>query len=53
VDEIAIELAPVLLGKGIPFFGELAKPAVLLDDPEVIEGARVTHIRFRVRHGNE
>jgi dihydrofolate reductase len=50
VDVIAVELAPVLLGKGIRFFGELADAPVLLDDPEVIQGARVTHLRFRVRH---
>jgi dihydrofolate reductase len=36
VDEIAVELAPVLLGKGIRFFGELAHapayfPAVPVD----------------------
>jgi dihydrofolate reductase len=48
VDEIAIELAPVVLGRGIRFFGELDR-AVLLDDPEVIEGERVTHLRYRVR----
>jgi dihydrofolate reductase len=50
VDEIAIELAPVVLGGGIRFFGELGR-TVLLDDPEVIEGERVTHLRFRVRRG--
>jgi dihydrofolate reductase len=50
VDEIAVELAPVLLGKGIRFFGELARAPVLLDDPEVTESTRVTHLRFRVRH---
>ena len=50
VDEIAVELAPVLLGKGIRFFGELAHAPVLLDDPEVTESTRVTHLRFRVRH---
>ena len=48
VDEVVVELAPVLLGRGIPFFGELANP-ILLDDPQVIEGKRVTHLRFRVR----
>jgi dihydrofolate reductase len=52
VDEIAVELAPVLLGKGIRFFGDLAHAPVLLDDPEVIASARVTHLRFRVRHRN-
>jgi dihydrofolate reductase len=49
VDELAVDLAPVLLGGGIRFFGELAHSPVLLDDPEVIESARVTHLRFRVR----
>lgn len=50
VDEIAVELAPVVLGKGIRFFDELTHGPVLLDDPQVIEGVRVTHLRFRVRH---
>jgi dihydrofolate reductase len=49
VDELAVDLAPVLLGGGIRFFGELAHSPVLLDDPQVIESARVTHLRFRVR----
>jgi dihydrofolate reductase len=49
IDEIAVDLAPVLLGKGIRFFGELAHPPVLLDDPDIVEGSRVTHLRFRVR----
>ena len=50
VDEIGIELAPVVLGRGIRFFDGLDRP-VLLDDPEVIEGERVTHLRYRVRGG--
>jgi dihydrofolate reductase len=49
VDELAVELAPVLLGNGIRFFGELAHSPVLLDDPLVIQGSRVTHLRYRVR----
>ena len=49
VDEIAVDLAPVLLGDGIRFFGELARPPALLDDPQVITGTRVTHLRFLVR----
>jgi dihydrofolate reductase len=49
VDELAVDLAPVLLGEGIRFFGELAAAPVLLDDPVVIQSARVTHLRFRVR----
>jgi dihydrofolate reductase len=49
VDEIAVDLAPVLLGDGIRFFGDLAQAPLLLDDPEVIQGSRVTHLRYRVR----
>ena len=48
VDELAVELAPVLLGRGIPFFGDLQGGPLLLDDPEVVESRRVTHLRFRV-----
>jgi dihydrofolate reductase len=53
VDELAVDLAPVLLGDGIRFFGELAHSPVLLDDPQVIQSARVTHLHFRVRHRTE
>jgi dihydrofolate reductase len=53
VDEIAVDLAPVLLGEGIRFFGELASGPLLLDDPQVIQGTRVTHLRFRVRPATE
>ncbi len=49
VDETAVDLAPVLLGEGVLFFDELATAPLLLDDPEVIQGSRVTHPRFRVR----
>ena len=49
VDEIAVDLAPVLLGAGIRFFCDLVHAPVLLDDPEVVPGSRVTHLRYRVR----
>ena len=45
-----MDLAPVLLGDGIRFFGELARPPLLLDAPIVIQGTRGTHLRFPVRH---
>ena len=50
VDEVWIDLVPVLLGGGTPFFsGRSATPA-LLDGPySVVEGDRVTHLRYRVR----
>lgn len=49
LDAIRVNLAPVLLGTGIPWFANLAETPMLLDDPEVIEGARVTHLTYRVR----
>jgi dihydrofolate reductase len=49
LDEIRIELAPVILGEGIPFFANLKRTPVLLDNPTVIEGDRVTHLIYAVR----
>jgi dihydrofolate reductase len=50
LDEISIDLAPVLLGSGVRLFDELKAAPILLDDPDpVIEGSRVTHLRYTVR----
>ncbi len=49
LDVIHVNLVPVLLGAGIPFFHNLQRSPVMLEDPEVIEGRRVTHLRYRVR----
>ena len=49
LDEVHIQLVPVLLGRGIRFFGDLREPPLMLDDPTVIEGRRVTHLRYRVQ----
>ncbi len=51
LDEIWVDLVPVILGGGTPFFSELAKVPVELEGPEVIEDKDVTHLRFRVRKG--
>ncbi|MBL0748865.1 dihydrofolate reductase family protein [Nocardioides baculatus] len=49
VDEVAMDVAPVVLGAGKRFFGP-HDTEVLLDDPHVvIQGDRVLHLRFRVR----
>jgi dihydrofolate reductase len=48
LDEIAISLVPVILGDGIPFFGERSAPPVTLSDPVVVQGTGVTHLRLRV-----
>ena len=49
LDEVHVDLVPVLLGGGTPFFGELGGP-VQLDGPvSVVQGTGVTHIRYLVR----
>lgn len=49
LDELRIALVPVLLGDGIRYFDHVAGSPILLDDPEVIPGRRVTHLHYRVR----
>jgi dihydrofolate reductase len=49
LDVIRVNLVPVLLGDGIRLFDNLRDAPILLDDPEVIEGPRVTHLQYRVR----
>lgn len=51
VDEVRMDVTPVVLGSGRRFFGSL-DAAHLLDDPvEVVRGDRVLHLRYRVRRG--
>ena len=46
LDEIWMDLVPVLLGEGVRYLGGLGD--VTLSTPTVIEGAGVTHLRYRV-----
>jgi hypothetical protein len=39
----------VLLGDGIRFFDNVRQAPVMLEDPRVIQGTRVTHLYYRVR----
>lgn len=48
VDDVCVSLAPVLLGAGIPYFADLGRH-LLLEDPEVVQGKRALHLRYRVR----
>jgi dihydrofolate reductase len=49
LDEVHVDLVPVLLGRGIPFFESLSTAPVELEGPEVVEGTGVTHLRYRVK----
>ena len=55
LDEVAVDLVPVVMGKGRPFFGEMPIEDVPLGDPtSCVQGDRVTHLRFPVpRPGDE
>jgi dihydrofolate reductase len=48
LDEIHIDLVPVLLGDGVRLFEHLGTGPIELESTQVIEGAGVTHLTFRV-----
>ena len=48
LDEIHIDLVPVLLGGGVSLFDHLNAGPIDLERTRVIEGAGVTHLTFRV-----
>lgn len=47
LDEIAIDLVPVLLGSGLRLFDKL-ESSVELEQIQVVEGIGVTHLQYRV-----
>ena len=50
VDEVAMDVVPVVFGTGKRYFGSV-ETQHLLDGPDVVvQGDRVLHLRFRVRH---
>jgi dihydrofolate reductase len=49
LDAVAVDLVPVVMGEGRPYFGELASGDIPLGDPTVcIQGDWVTHLLFPV-----
>jgi dihydrofolate reductase len=49
IDEVSVDLVPVILGAGRPFFGDYAGAPRFLEDPEIVPGTRVMHLLHRVR----
>ncbi|HEU5000794.1 MAG TPA: dihydrofolate reductase family protein [Lapillicoccus sp.] len=50
LDEISVDIAPVVMGRGKPYFGPLGVDPVLLEDPTtVVQGNRVLHLVYPVR----
>ncbi len=48
LDEVHVNLAPVLLGGGVRLFEHLGTAPIELESPRVIEAPGVTHLTFRV-----
>lgn len=48
LDEIQIDLVPVLLGGGVRLFDHLGTAPIQLERIQVVEAPGVTHLRFRV-----
>ena len=48
LDEIHVDLVPVLLGGGVRLFEHLGTTPIGLESTRVIEGSGVTHLTFRV-----
>jgi dihydrofolate reductase len=49
IDEVRIDLVPVVFGAGVRFFGDYRGSPLLLEDPDIVQGDRVTHLHYRVR----
>jgi dihydrofolate reductase len=49
VDEVAMDVVPVVFGSGKRYFGSLDTQHLLEDPHLVIQGSRVLHLRYRVR----
>ena len=41
----------MVFGGGVRYFGDYAGSPLLLENPEIVQGDRVTHLRYRVRRG--
>ncbi|MDV3221322.1 dihydrofolate reductase family protein [Intrasporangium sp.] len=49
LDEVAMDMVPVVFGSGKRYFGSIEGQHLLEDPHVVIQGERVLHLRFRVR----
>ena len=49
VDEVAMDVVPVVFGSGKRYFGSIRGQHLLEDPHVVVQGDRVLHLRFRVR----
>ena len=50
VDQVAMDVVPVVFGSGKRYFGPVGGQYLLEDPDVVIRGDRVLHLRYQVRH---
>jgi dihydrofolate reductase len=50
VDEVAMDVVPVVFGRGKRYFGPVDGRHLLEDSDVVVRGDRVLHLRYKVRH---
>ncbi|MEU1725234.1 dihydrofolate reductase family protein [Nonomuraea sp. NPDC005692] len=48
VDEVAMDVVPVVFGSGKPYFGRVAGQHLLADPHMVVQGEGVLHLRYKV-----
>ena len=49
IDEVRMDVVPVVFGSGKRFFGSVHTQHLLEDPDAAIQGNRVLHLRYRVR----
>jgi dihydrofolate reductase len=49
VDEVRMDVVPVVLGSGKRYFGSVSAQHLLEGPEEMVQGDRVLHLRYRVR----
>ena len=49
VDEVHLDLVPVLFGRGKRYFGSFTGAPSMLENPRVVEGDRALHLAYAVR----
>lgn len=49
IDEVRMDVVPVLFGSGKRYFGSVHAQHLLAGPDEIIHGTRVLHLRYRVR----
>jgi dihydrofolate reductase len=49
IDEVRIDLVPVIFVSGVRYFGDYEESLLLFEDPEIVQGDRVTHLCYQVR----